>query len=80
MINMATGHSYTYRRLTKVLIGTLVTVFSILIAGGFLIFKNEAPRPTQIVSSTGDTLVTKAELISGQAVYENMGLLIMVRI
>ena len=71
---MATGHSYTYGRLTKVLIGTLVTVFSILIAGGFLIFKNEAPRPTQIVSSTGDTLVTKAELISGQAVYEKYGL------
>ncbi|WP_252902334.1 hypothetical protein [Paucilactobacillus hokkaidonensis] len=44
MNNQGQGE-HTYRRLTKVLLITLAAVFSILIAGGFLIFKNEAPRP-----------------------------------
>lgn len=67
-------NNYTYKRLTKVLVGTLVTVFSILIAGGLLIFKNEAPRPAKIVTTAGETLVTRNELLSGQAVYEKYGL------
>lgn len=64
----------TYRRLNKTLLWVLVIAFSILIAGGLLIFKNEAPRPTKIVSQNGTTLVTKQQLISGQAVYEKYGL------
>ena len=39
-----------YRRLSRTLIVTLVVVFSILIAGGLLIFKNEAPRTAKIVT------------------------------
>ncbi|MHC5268870.1 nitric-oxide reductase large subunit [Enterococcus sp. LJL98] len=65
---------HPYRKLRNILLVTLVTVFSILIAGGFLIFKNEAPRPTQIVNEQGETLVSKEELISGQAVFERYGL------
>lgn len=48
-----------YRRLSRTLIVTLVVVFSILIAGGLLIFKNEAPRPAKIVTEAGTTLVSK---------------------
>lgn len=59
-----------YRRLSRTLIVTLVVVFSILIAGGLLIFKNEAPRPAKIVTEAGTTLVSKQQLISGQATYE----------
>ena len=63
-----------YRTLSKVLISILVTVFSILLLGGWLIFENEAPRPTKVVDENGKTLISKAELISGQAIYEKYGL------
>lgn len=63
-----------YSRLTKVLVGMLVVVFSILLAGGWLIFKNEAPRPAQIVDQQGNVLISKKTLVSGQAVYEKYGL------
>ena len=69
---MNTG--YNYKRLTKVLIITLVAAFSILIAGGFMIFKNEAPRPSKIVDQNGTELISKHSLLSGQAVYEKYGL------
>ncbi|WP_313469033.1 cbb3-type cytochrome c oxidase subunit I [Carnobacterium sp.] len=65
---------HPFRRLTKILIGVLAVVFSILIAGGILIFKNEAPRPTKMVSEDGTVVMTKNELISGQAVFEKYGL------
>ncbi|ALN77271.1 nitric-oxide reductase large subunit [Staphylococcus agnetis] len=63
-----------YRTLSKVLISILVTVLSILLLGGWLIFENEAPRPTKVVDENGKTLISKAELISGQAIYEKYGL------
>lgn len=64
----------SYKHLVKVLLTILVIVFSILLVGGWYIFKNEAPRPTKIVDQQGHTLVTKGELISGQAIYEKYGL------
>ncbi|HFV7885547.1 TPA: nitric-oxide reductase large subunit [Staphylococcus aureus] len=64
----------SYKRLVKVLLTILVIVFSILLVGGWYIFKNEAPRPTKIVDQQGHTLVKKGELISGQAIYEKYGL------
>ena len=66
--------NHPYKRLRNVFFVVLVVAFSILMAGGLLIFKNEAPQPSQIVDQTGKTLVTKAQLISGQAVYERYGL------
>ncbi len=64
----------SYKRLVKMLLTILVIVFSILLVGGWYIFKNEAPRPTKIVDQQGHTLVTKGELVSGQAIYEKYGL------
>ncbi|MCD8914115.1 nitric-oxide reductase large subunit [Staphylococcus simulans] len=63
-----------YSRLSKVLVTILVIVFGILLAGGWLIFKNEAPRPTKVVNESGQTVISKSELISGQAIYEKYGL------
>lgn len=64
----------TYKRLNRTLLWILVIAFSILIAGGLLIFKNEAPRPSKIVNESGQTIVTKKQLLSGQAIYEKYGL------
>lgn len=63
-----------YSFLTRVLITTLVVVFSILILCGISTFKNEAPRPSKIVNEQGQELVSKKQLLSGQAVYEKYGL------
>ena len=63
-----------YKRLNRTLLWVLVIALSILIAGGFLIFKNEAPRPSKMVDESGTTIVTKKQLLSGQAVYEKYGL------
>ncbi|WP_461214567.1 nitric-oxide reductase large subunit [Lacticaseibacillus sp. GG6-2] len=63
-----------YRRLRRTLLIILVTVFSVLIAGGLLIFKSEAPRPARIVDNNGTELVSHKQLISGQAVFERYGL------
>lgn len=65
---------HSYKRVSKTLLIVLVTVFSVLIAGGLLIFKNEAPRPAKMVSPTGTAIITKSDLLSGQAVYEKYGL------
>ncbi|WP_137597025.1 nitric-oxide reductase large subunit [Paucilactobacillus kaifaensis] len=73
MKNQGQGE-HTYRRLTKVLLVTLAAVFSILIAGGFLIFKNEAPRPQKMVDPAGTTIISHSDMLSGQAVYEKYGL------
>ncbi len=63
-----------YKRLNRVLLTILAIVFSILLIGGWFIFQNEAPRPAKIVDTHGNTIVTKSELISGQAIYEKYGL------
>ncbi len=63
-----------YKRLNRVLLTILALVFSILLIGGWFIFQNEAPRPAKIVDTHGNTIVTKSELISGQAIYEKYGL------
>ncbi|MFD1471893.1 nitric-oxide reductase large subunit [Companilactobacillus mishanensis] len=64
----------SYKKLNKILLWVLVVAFSILLAGGLVIFKNEAPRPSKIVNEQGTTVVTKQQLLSGQAVYEKYGL------
>ncbi|WP_205757687.1 nitric-oxide reductase large subunit [Macrococcus sp. DPC7161] len=68
------NHQSSYKKLMRILVSTLIVVFSILLVGGFLVFKNEAPRPAKIVDSKGNTLVSKSELISGQAIFEKYGL------
>jgi nitric oxide reductase subunit B len=61
--------------LRKVMIITIICSFSVLLLGGFYIFKSMAPRPSQVVDVAGHTLFTKDQIIGGQAVYEKYGLM-----
>lgn len=61
--------------LKSVLIFTLILSFTILLIGGYWVFKDQAPRPEQVVNEEGEVLFTKAELIEGQAVFQKYGLM-----
>ncbi len=61
--------------LKSVLIFTLIASFSVLLLGGFWIFKDMAPRPQEIVSEKGDVLFDKEHLMGGQAVFQKYGLM-----
>ncbi|TQS75822.1 nitric-oxide reductase large subunit [Ornithinibacillus gellani] len=61
--------------LKSVLIATLLLSFTALLVGGFWIFKNQAPRPLQVVSPNGETVMTKDSIVGGQAVFQKYGLM-----
>ena len=61
--------------LKKVLLVTIIFSFSVLLLGGFYIFKSMAPRPDRVVSEDGQTLFTRDQIIGGQAIYEKYGLM-----
>jgi len=58
--------------------GLLLTVligFSVLLLGGFWIYKSTAPIPERVVTPTGTVLTTAANIKGGQAVYQKYGLM-----
>lgn len=61
--------------LKGVLISTLIICFTVLIAGGFWIFKSQAPIPLKVVNSQGDVLTTQEQITGGQAVFQKYGLM-----
>ena len=65
----------TYNRILKsVLVSTLLVVFTVLLVGGYWIFKTEAPRPL-VRDSNGQVLITKDSIKGGQAVFQKYGLM-----
>lgn len=61
--------------LKGVLICTLILGFTVLIAGGFWIFKSMAPRPLQVVDEKGNMVTTREQIEGGQAVFQKYGLM-----
>jgi len=61
--------------LKGVLISTLIICFTVLICGGFWIFKSQAPIPLKVVNSQGDVLTTQEQITGGQAVFQKYGLM-----
>lgn len=61
--------------LKQVLIFTIIASFSILLFGGYAVFKNTAPTPAKIVSESGQVLTTSDQIKGGQAVFEKYGLM-----
>ncbi|MEF2968277.1 cbb3-type cytochrome c oxidase subunit I [Paenibacillus sp. M1] len=61
--------------LKGVLIFTLLISFTILIAGGFWIFKTKAPTPLEVVDGQGNVLTTQERITGGQAVFQKYGLM-----
>jgi nitric oxide reductase subunit B len=61
--------------LKSILISTILLTFTVLLVGGYWIFKDQAPRPLKVTNTKGDVLFTKASLMGGQAVFQKYGLM-----
>ncbi len=61
--------------LKGVLIFTLIISFTVLLTGGYWIFKDMAPRPLQVVDEKGTVITTQDQIIGGQAVFQKYGLM-----
>ncbi|MCM3571604.1 nitric-oxide reductase large subunit [Mesobacillus subterraneus] len=61
--------------LKSVLIITLLLSFTVLLTGGYWIFKDMAPRPLEVTSAKGEVILTKESIMGGQAVFQKYGLM-----
>lgn len=61
--------------LKSVLIATILISFTVLLVGGYWIFKEQAPRPLEVTNEKGDVLFTKDSIMGGQAVFQKYGLM-----
>lgn len=61
--------------LKSVLVFTLIASFSVLLLGGYWIFKGLAPRPLEVSAPNGEVLMTKSSIKGGQAVFQKYALM-----
>jgi len=61
--------------LRGVMILVIVLALTVLIAGGFWIYRGVAPVPQSVAGPTGETLTTASSIRGGQAVYQKYGLM-----
>ncbi|MEB3751466.1 nitric-oxide reductase large subunit [Geobacillus sp. FSL W8-0032] len=61
--------------LKSILIFTILISFTVLLVGGYWIFKEMAPRPKEVRSESGQVLMTKETIVGGQAVFQKYGLM-----
>jgi nitric oxide reductase subunit B len=75
MVNQKKNKNQTKNGFIKsVLIGVLLLAFTVLLAGGYWIFKSEAPRPL-VKDQSGKVLFTKKSIEGGQAVFQKYALM-----
>ena len=61
--------------LKSILIITILLSFTVLLGGGYWIFKEQAPRPIKVTNQNGEVLLTKKSIMGGQAVFQKYGLM-----
>jgi nitric oxide reductase subunit B len=61
--------------LKSILITTCILSFTVLLVGGFWIFKDKAPRPNEITDAKGEVILSKESIMGGQAVFQKYGLM-----
>lgn len=59
----------------RVLIVTIVLGFSVLLFGGYSIYQSRAPYPGSVKSEEGVVLFGRDQILSGQAIYQEHGLM-----
>lgn len=62
-----------YRRLWFILIGVLAVTFSLLGYFGTEVYRNAPPIPAQIVSDSGEVLMTHDSILDGQTAWQSVG-------
>jgi nitric oxide reductase subunit B len=58
-----------------VLLLTMLLGFTVLLVGGYWVYRDAAPRPAEIVDGSGKVLTTYDAIQGGQAVYQSHGLM-----
>ena len=58
-----------------VLLLTMLLGFTVLLIGGYWVYRDAAPRPAQIVDEQGHVMTTYDAIQGGQAVYQSHGLM-----
>lgn len=58
-----------------ILLLTMLLGFTVLLIGGYWIYKDAAPRPAEIVDERGNVISTLAAVQGGQSVYQSHGLM-----
>ncbi|CAM3505257.1 nitric-oxide reductase large subunit [Aeromicrobium ponti] len=61
--------------LKSILIFTIIASFTVLLMGGYWIFKEQAPRPLEVTNEKGEVILTKETIMGGQAVFQKYGLM-----
>jgi hypothetical protein len=61
--------------LKSIFILTILLSFTVLLVGGYWIFKEQAPRPLEVTNEKGEVLFTKDSIMGGQAVFQKYGLM-----
>ena len=61
--------------LKSITLVVLILSFTALIVGGYWIFKNQAPRPLEVVTDDGTVVMTESSIKGGQAVFQKYGLM-----
>ena len=62
-----------YRKLWFILIGVLAVTFSLLGYFGTEVYRNAPPIPAQIVSDSGEVLMTHDSILDGQTAWQSVG-------
>ncbi len=61
--------------LKSVLMLTILASFTVLILGGYSIFKEMAPRPLEVVNTNGEVITSQDAIKGGQAVFQKYALM-----
>lgn len=61
--------------LKHILLLTMLLAFTVMIAGGGWIYKNQAPIPDTVVGPDGAAITSREQILGGQAVYQKYGLM-----
>ena len=66
-------HTFSESRLWKILAGSMVVMFSVLLYYGKEIYRLAPPIPDTVVSASGEILFSKEDIQTGQNVWQSMG-------
>src|SRR3546814_21101836 len=73
MGNDGEGAVGEYRKLWWVLIAVLTVTFAILGVSGVEIYRKAPPIPAQVVSASGEVLMTRDDILTGQTAWPSTG-------